>query len=149
MILTDVNVLIYAHREDTVDHDRYRHWLEAALASPEAFGIVELVLSGFLRVTTNPKIFSAPTPLDVALTFVEAIRASPNGVRISPGVRHWSIFTQLCRETGATGNLVPDAFLAALAIESGSEWITTDRDFRQFPGLKWRHPLQPTETQRR
>jgi hypothetical protein len=56
--------------------------------------------------------------------------------------RHWDIFTGLCRSAGVKGNRVPDAYLAALAIESGSEWITTDRDFSRFPGLRWRHPLQ-------
>ncbi|MFI5265845.1 MAG: PIN domain-containing protein, partial [Chloroflexota bacterium] len=61
---------------------------------------------------------------------------------LAPGPRHWDIFTSLCTRAGATGNLVPDAYLAALAIESGSEWITTDRGFARYPGLRWRHPLQ-------
>jgi predicted nucleic acid-binding protein len=60
---------------------------------------------------------------------------------VVPGVRHWEIFDRLCRAAGAKGSLVADAYLAALAIESGSEWITTDRDFSRFPGLRWRHPL--------
>lgn len=60
---------------------------------------------------------------------------------MSPGERHWEIFTRLCRSARARGNLVPDAYLAALAIESGTEWITTDRDYARFPGLRWRHPL--------
>ena len=60
---------------------------------------------------------------------------------IAPGPRHWGIFAGLCRTTGVRGNLVPDAYLAALAIESGSEWISTDRDYARFPGLRWRHPL--------
>lgn len=63
MILTDVNVLIYAHREDDADHRRFREWLEAVVAGPEAFGISDLILSGFLRVVTHPKIFHPPTPL--------------------------------------------------------------------------------------
>ncbi|MEK7270556.1 MAG: PIN domain-containing protein, partial [Planctomycetota bacterium] len=65
----------------------------------------------------------------------------PNCVLLSPGKRHWDIFSGLCRKAGAKGNLIADAYLAALAIETGSEWITTDRDFARFPGLKWRHPL--------
>jgi len=80
-------------------------------------------------------------PLDAALRFVEGLRAQPNAAVIAPGRRHWTIFSRLCREVAAKGNLVPDAYLAALAIESGSEWITTDRDFSRFPGLRWRHPL--------
>lgn len=74
--------------------------------------------------------------------FADELRTLSNCVPIAPGPRHWSIFCHLCREAGAKGNLVPDAFLAALAIESGSEWITTDRGFSRFPGLRWRHPLR-------
>jgi uncharacterized protein len=101
----------------------------------------DLVLSGFLRIVTHPKAVSPPEPIERALSFVEAIRSQPGCVPIAPGPRHWDIFTRLCREAGTKGNLVPDAYLAALAIESGSEWITTDRDYSRFPGLRWRHPL--------
>ena len=59
---------------------------------------------------------------------------------MTPGPRHWEIFARLCRESEARGNLVPDAYLAALAIESGCEWVTTDRDFSRFPGLRWKTP---------
>ena len=82
-----------------------------------------------------------PSLLDEAIAFVEEVRGQPNCVVIRPGPRHWSLFTRLCRQATVKGNLVPDAYLAAMAIESGSEWISTDRDFSRFPGLKWRHPL--------
>ncbi len=72
------------------------------------------------------------------------MRESPSFVPIAPGPRHWGIFAGLCRTTGVRGNLVPDAYLAARAIESGSEWISTDRDYARFPGLRWRHPLRLT-----
>lgn len=140
MIVADVNVLIRAFREDAPDHSKYRGWLERTVASESAFGVSDLVLSGFLRVATHPRIFTPPTPLERALEFVEALRAQPNCVRIVPGERHWDIFTRLCRDADARGNLVPDAYHAALAIESGSEWVTIDRDFSRFPGLKWRPP---------
>jgi toxin-antitoxin system PIN domain toxin len=139
--LVDVNVLVYAHREDAPDHGLYRAWLESQMASDSAFGISDLVLSGFLRVVTHVRVFRRPTPMKLALEFVAAIRARPNCVPVVPGPRHWEIFVRLCREAAVKGNLVPDAYLAALAIESGSEWISTDRDFVRFPGLKWRHPL--------
>ena len=71
---------------------------------------------------------------------VEALRSLPNCVLMAAGPRHWSIFTRLCRNSVAQGNLIPDAYLAALAIESGSEWITTDRDFGRFAGLRWSTP---------
>jgi toxin-antitoxin system PIN domain toxin len=141
MRLIDVNVLIYAHRQDGPHYAQYKSWLETALDSPEALGVADLVLSAFLRIVTNPKAFRSPTPLAIGLDFVEAIRAHPNYVSVSPGPRHWPIFVRLCRETGASGNLIPDAYLAALAIESGSEWITSDRDYGQFAGLRWRQPF--------
>lgn len=100
------------------------------------------VLAGFLRIVTHPRIFRPATPLGAALEFTGAFRAPVNAVPVSPGPRHWSIFEPLCREAGAQGNLVPDAWLAALAIESGCEFITTDRDYAGFPGLRWQHPLQ-------
>jgi toxin-antitoxin system PIN domain toxin len=141
LILPDVNVLIYAHREDAADHGRFREWLEAVIAGPEPFGIADLVLSGFLRVVTHPRISEPPTPLSYALSFCEYLRSSPHAVAVVPGARHWEIFTGLCVQSNAAGNLVADAYLAALAIESGSEWITTDRDYGRFAGLRWRRPF--------
>jgi len=140
--LLDVNVLVHAHREDAPDHARYRAWLERWLDADAAFGMSDLVLSGFLRVVTHPRVFVRPTPLPVALEFLRAVRARPNRVPLAPGPRHWEIFQRLCEESEARGNLVPDAYLAALAIESGSEWITTDRDYSRFRGLRFRHPLE-------
>ena len=141
MIIPDVNVLVYAFREDSLRHDEYRAWLHERLRSREAFGISELVLSGAMRVLTHPRIFSPPTPVARVLEFMEALRDQPNVVLLRPGERHWEIFTDLCRSNGAKGNLVADAYHAALAIETGSEWITTDRGFAGYPGLRWRHPL--------
>ena len=142
MLLPDVNVLVYAHRRDAPDHQRYLGWLEQVINGDEAYGVADLVLSGFLRVVTHPRVFNPPSPLDDALAFAAALRARPNCVPVAPGSRHWDLFASLCRRAEARGNLVPDAYLAALAIESGSEWITTDRGFARFPGLRWRHPLE-------
>ena len=143
MILADVNVLVYAHRAEMPDHERYRKWLEALVAGRAAYGVCDLVLSGFLRLVTNARVFKGVTPLDMALAFVDVIRSPAHAVVISPGPRHWGIFVDLCRRANAKSKLIPDAYLAALAIESGSEWITTDRDYARFPGLRWRHPLEP------
>jgi toxin-antitoxin system PIN domain toxin len=144
MQLTDVNVLVYAYRQDAPDHARYRAWLERLLAAPSAYGVSDVVLSGFLRVVTHPRVFDPPSPVGHAVGFADALRSRPNAVPVAPGPRHWAIFADLCRTAGVKGNLVPDAFLAALAIESGSEWITTDRDYARFSGLRWRHPLDRT-----
>ena len=141
VVLFDVNVLVYAHREDATEHVVYRHMLEAAIASAEPFGLADLALSGFLRVVTHPKVFRTPTPMGQALKFLETLSGSSNAVSVTPGSRHFEIFTNLCRLPGIRGNLVPDAYFAALAVESGCEWITADRGFARFPGLRWRHPL--------
>jgi len=141
MILTDVNVLVYAHRSDAPNHAAYREWLEKLINGDQAYGFSDLVLSGFLRIVTHPRVFNPPSDLTSALAFVEAIRSQPNAVPITAGERHWEIFKNLCEIAEVKGNLIPDAYLAALAIESGSEWVTTDRDYSRFPGLKWHHPL--------
>jgi toxin-antitoxin system PIN domain toxin len=109
--------------------------------SDQAYGMADLVLGGFLCVVTHPRVLDRPSKLDQALDFVTVVRNQPNCVLIKPDPRHWAIFEQLCNTANVKGNLVPDAYLAALAIESGSEWITTDRDCSRFPQLSWRHPL--------
>jgi toxin-antitoxin system PIN domain toxin len=142
VLLPDVNVLLYAHREHMVDHERYRAWLQEQLAGSEPFGVSEFVLSSVVRIATNPRMFERPSTIEEALVFSEQIRAAPSSVIITSGSRHWEIFERLCREADVRGDLVPDAYLAALAIESGSELMTADRDFARFPGLRWRHPLR-------
>ncbi len=142
MILPDVNVLVYAFREAAPRHAEYRDWLHGVARSREAFALSDLVLSGAIRILTHPRVFAPPTPIASALGFVEALRQQPNAVQVAPGARHWEIFTHLCARANARGNLAPDAYLAALAIEHGCEWITSDRDFARFPGLRWRHPLE-------
>jgi uncharacterized protein len=122
-------------------HARFRAWLHGAFEADEPVGLSDVALSGFLRVVTHPRIFNAPDPIARAMEFVDEMLAHPRAMLVRPGPRHWEIFRRLCIDSGARGNLVPDAYLAALAIESGSEFITTDRDFARFPGLRWRHPL--------
>ena len=141
VILPDVNILVYAHRRDMPEHAAYRDWLEARANSDAAFGLSDLALSGFMRVVTHPKVFRTPSSLADALTFVDQLRSRPNRIAVAPGARHWDIFARLCRTVGAKGNLIPDAYFAALAMEHGCEWITADRDYSRFPGLLWRHPL--------
>jgi uncharacterized protein len=143
MILVDVNVLVYAHRPDALDHVKYRDWLAEALNSGSMCGLSDVVLTSVVRIVTHPRIFPDPTPLDIALGYVNQLREHLGCVVVSPGERHWQIFTLLCKVAGAKGNLVSDAFFAALAMESGAEWITADRDYARFAGLRWRHPLHP------
>ncbi len=142
MVLIDVNVLVYAHRLESPNHAAFRRWLEDLVNSDQAFGMSELALAGFLRIMTHPRIFRVPTPFETALRYASELRSRPNCVIVAPGPRHWETFMRLCRSARAKGNLVPDAYFAALAIESGSEWITADREYARFPGLRWRHPLE-------
>jgi toxin-antitoxin system PIN domain toxin len=143
VILCDVNVLVYAHKEGAERHDEYRAWLQHAMNGDEAFGVSDLVLSSVLRIVTHPRVFDPPSTWDRAREFADAVRSAPSSVLIAPGPRHWQIFTELADKAGVRGNLVPDAYLAALAIESGSEWITADRGFARYRGLRFRHPLKP------
>ncbi len=142
MILLDVNVLVDAFRGDQPRHRSVRAWLDGVVGGDGAFGIPEPVLSGFVRVVTHPRVFNEPEDIEDALAFAERLREVPHALIVRPGERHWSIFARLCRLTRATGNMVPDAYLAALAIESGSEMITADRGFARFPGLRWRDPAE-------
>src|SRR5262245_55816022 len=113
MLLPDVNVLVYAHRRDAPNHWPYLSWLEHLLNGDEAYGLSELVLSGFVRVVTHPRIFIPPSSIEDALAFVGELRDRPNCVILAPGPRHWDLFVRLCRTSGAKGNLVPDAYHAA------------------------------------
>lgn len=141
MIACDVNVLVNAHNVAMPEYDAYSAWLEDALNGPVPVGIPSLVFSGYLRVITHPRIFPRPFRPEQALEEIAAIRVAPAFVAVDPGPRHWEIFTELCRKADAIGNHVPDAYLAAIAIEHGCEWITADRGFARYPGLRWRHPL--------
>ena len=140
MILPDVNVLVHAFRSDSSDHDLCRRWLNEVVNGNSRYGISPQVLSGVIRVTTHPRIFSRPSVLVEVIGFCELIIAQPHCVLIHPGPQHWSIFVRLCKDADARGNMVPDAWFAALAVESGCDWVTMDRDYARFPGLKWHLP---------
>ena len=141
MLIADVNVFVGAHREEIDRHDDYRNWLARSLTGPELFGVSELVLSAFLRLTTNYRIFAEPTPVDIGLEFCQLVRSAPASVIVRPSDRHWPIFADLCSRTPARGNLVPDAYLAAMAIETGATFVTRDRGFARFGGVRLLDPL--------
>lgn len=142
MKLCDVNVLVYAHREESSEHEAYGAFIRQMAEGPSAFALSEAVLSGFVRIVTNPKVFKQPTSTAIALEFCEALRRRQQAVVLRPGARNWRIFRQLCLSLPAKGKLVADAWHAALAIEHGCEWISTDADFARFPDLNWSHPLR-------
>ena len=143
MILPDVNVLVYAFRPDSEHHKTCRSWLDGVVNGEEAYGMAPQVLGSFLRLVTNRRVFQRPDRLETALSFSTSLLEQPHCQVIQPGSRHWTIFTDVCQSARASGNLVADAWFAALAIESGCEWVTTDRDYARFDGLRWRSPTHP------
>jgi toxin-antitoxin system PIN domain toxin len=142
LLLPDVNVLLYAHREDGhVEHARYADWLTKLATGPEPFALSVLVLAAVIRIATNPRIFRRPSTPDEVLAFLGELVRRPTARLVAPGPRHWDVFTEICRATGATGKLVADAQHAAVAVEHGCTFVTTDADFLRFPMLRSRHPL--------
>ena len=132
----DVNVLVSAFREDAAHHGCCRAWLIGAFSGREQVGLSELVLSDVLRVLTHPRVFHPPTPGEAATTFVDALLAQPASVALRPGSGHWRIFRGMSATLRLTGNRIQDAYHAALAIEHGCEWVTLDRGFSVYSGLR-------------
>jgi hypothetical protein len=141
VILPDVNVLLYAFRSDAEDHAAHRTWLETVVNGEAAYGMSPQVLASVIRLATHPRIFVHPSRIEDVVAFAAVLLEQQQCQIVQPGPQHWSIFTALCLTANAKGNLVQDAWLAALAIESGCEWITMDRDFARFEGLRWRPPF--------
>jgi hypothetical protein len=138
VILPDVNVLVYAFREDVPEHRVSRTWLNEVVTGEARFGLSPLALAAVVRITTNPRSYREPSTLADAFGLCQDLLGQPHCEIVEPGAGHWAIFERLCRETSTVSRRVTDAWYAALAIEWGCEWITTDRDFARFPGLRWR-----------
>lgn len=140
MVLADVNVLIYALRPDVPQHSLCRSWLSRVVEGEAAYAVSRQVLSSVVRISTTSKAFRMPCTLDEAFAFCASLANQPHCRVVEPGEDHWRIFERLCRDTDTRGPRVTDAWFAALAIEHGCEWITLDRDFARFPGLRWSTP---------
>lgn len=140
MILPDVNVLIYAFRKEVPQYAACRGWLDRVVLGDERFGISPLTLAALVRVTTNRRTYATPSSFETAFGFCQDLLGQPHCQIVEPREQHWDIFKRLCVETDTRGSHVTDAWYAALAIEWGCEWITLDRDYARFPGLRWRPP---------
>ncbi len=140
MILPDVNVLIYAFRPEVPQHAVCRQWLQTVVDGDAPFGISPLSLGAVVRVTTHRRTWRTPSSLEDAFKFCDFLFDHPHCQVVEPGERHWDIFKRLCIETNTRGPTVTDAWYAALAIEWGCEWVTLDRDYARFPGLRWSLP---------
>jgi toxin-antitoxin system PIN domain toxin len=142
MILLDVNVLVGAFNDADPNHIGYSRWLDEAISRGSRTGLAGVVLSGFVRIVTNPKIFKRPTGASEAFAFVRLLRDRSRMMSVHPGPRHLQIFEELCVSSGARGGLVPDAYLASIALEQGASVATADRDFARFSGLRVINPLE-------
>ncbi|HJP93832.1 MAG TPA: type II toxin-antitoxin system VapC family toxin [Pyrinomonadaceae bacterium] len=142
MILTDANLLLYAYNVDAAQHDTSRRWLETQLSGSELFCFAWQTITAFLRISTNQRAFAAPFSIKTATTIVTEWLERPQAVLLTPGEKHWVIFQNLLEDEQATGPLVMDAHLAALALEHGAALASSDRDFSRFPGLKLINPLR-------
>ncbi len=141
MILVDANLLIYARLSSFSQNASARRWLDTKLNGSAAVALPWASLLAFVRITTNPRILERPLPLELAWRQITEWLARPPVWVPSPGDAHTGILGELLAKSGAGGNLVPDAHLAALAIEHGLRLCTTDGDFARFKGLTWENPL--------
>ena len=141
MIIPDVNLLLYAEIDAYPQHRQARRWWEALLSSDRAVGLAPVSLFGFLRLSTNRRVFSDPLPMDDAIARVNAWLEQPSASFLVPGPRHLETALRLLRQVGTAANLTTDVQLAAHAIEYGGEVHSNDSDFARFEGLRWLNPL--------
>jgi toxin-antitoxin system PIN domain toxin len=128
----DVNVLISAFRPDHPHHTPARTWLDEALLQASSgrasLMLMGMVVTGFLRITTNPKIFKQTDPLADVCNFVDSL-LSRQGVQFQPQTASWSSLSQLCLKQQTKADLITDAWIAASVMQSGETLCTFDRDF--------------------
>lgn len=141
MILVDSNLLVYAYLPSSKQHGSARAWLEARFSEAEPVGLPWVSILAFMRIITNPRLLEHPLSIEEANRIVSAWLARANVTILNPGGRHWEILQNLLVQGQASGPLVTDAHLAALAIEHGATLASADRDFARFPGLKLLNPL--------
>lgn len=132
MLLLDVNVALAAHRGDHPHHEAVRPWFDDVVGGDEPFAVPTGVWWSFLRLSTNRRIFAVPTPLADAFAFVDATSAQPNHLALAPGAGHVDLLRRVCTGADAVGDLVPDAVIAAIALEHACTVATLDRDFARF-----------------
>lgn len=141
MILVDANLLLYAANHAAPEHEAARTWLDAQLSATARVGLPWASLLAFVRLATNPLVMRSPVSMPAAWRQVEQwLGAEPVWIPL-PTERHRAIVGGFCETPWMTARLVPDAHLAALAVEHGLTVCSTDGDFARFPGLDWTNPL--------
>lgn len=142
MLIPDINLLIYAYNETASKHKEAKKWWESSITQGELIAIPWVVINGFIRLTTHPRVFESPLKPKKSFSTIESWFNFPNVQTINPGHDHLSIIKQLLIREGVGGNLVTDAHLAAIAIEHQCELHSNDSDFGRFPGLRWVNPIK-------
>lgn len=141
MIITDVNLLVYAHNSGVSEHESARRWWERTVNGAEPVGLAWAVVLGFVRLLSSPAVAARPQPPERLLRAVEAILAAPAVRLVAPGPRHPALMRDLFVASGAGSRLVTDVHLAALALELDATLASNDADFSRFSGLRWVNPL--------
>jgi len=142
VLILDVNVLLVAHRPDGHPAgDDVRVWLADHLTAVERVGVDTHVLTAVVRIATNARVYESPSSATAALAFCDSVLSAPSAISVAPSTRHWSLFASYVQELRLTGNDVPDAYLAALAVDHEATFVSLDRGFRSFPGLRLVNPL--------
>jgi uncharacterized protein len=142
VIVLDVNLLLYAYSESATLHREAADWLERQLQASEVVALPWHTTMGFLRLSTDPRMYREPYSMEEASLIIEELFRRANVASLAPGTDHWTIFRGLVRSAQVRSKHVSDAHLAAMTIEHGATLHTTDRDFARFPGLKWKNPLE-------
>lgn len=142
MIIVDANILLYAEDSLSPFNRDARKWWDDQLSGSEPVCLCWRVLSAFIRIGTNPRVFEYPLSLEQTLTRIQSWLDQPCTRIIRPTEQHWTTFQQMLNDGQAVANLVTDAHIAALALEHGCTVASTDSDFARFPKLKWINPLK-------
>ena len=142
MILVDANILLYAEDSLSSFHQKARKWWDNQLSGSEPVCLCWTVLSAFIRIGTNPRVFESPLSLEQALDRIQSWFSQPCTRIIRPTEQHWTTFQQMLNDGQVVASLVSDAHIAALALEHGCTVASTDADFARFPKLKWINPLK-------
>lgn len=141
MKLIDANLVIYATNTTAPRHQAAKEWFDTTLSASETVALPWAVTLAFVRITTNPRIMAPPLSTGAALAYLREWYRRPNVIAPAPTARHIEVMSDLLEATGVGGNLVPDAHIAALAIEHGATLCSCDTDFARFPSLDYLDPL--------
>ena len=140
--MVDANILLYSRDSSSAQHEAARSWLEETLNGEPDVRVGLISLLAFLRLSTDPRVFSRPLETSAAIATIAEWLSLPNVTVAEPTDRHWPLLDELATKGKARGPLLMDAHLAALAVEYGATLATSDRDFARFPGLRWVDPLE-------